>query len=120
LSVQTIDWLICVALTAVGSIGLSYPETAARLGLFVNKHREVPFGTLISLVELLGGVALAWFWLGLYAVIAIYPAGSLVAFVLTLAMGGHVQVVWLLAQATLLLSGAWWLFQIVSGSIFLA
>ena len=53
LSVQTMDWLICIALTAVGSIGLSYPETAARLGLIVNKHREVPFGTLLSLAELL-------------------------------------------------------------------
>ena len=113
------DWLICIALTAVGSIGLSYPETAARLGRFVSKHMEMPFGTLLSLAELVGGIALGWYWLGFFAAIAVWPAGSLVAFVLTLAMGGHVQVVWLLAQATLLFWGAWWLFQIVSGSIFL-
>ena len=99
------DWLICIALTAVGSIGLSYPETAARLGLIVNKHREVPFGTLLSLAELIGGVALAGYWLGLYAAIAVWPAGSVVAFILTLAMGGHVQGVWLLAQVVLLLWG---------------
>ena len=91
LSVRTMDWLICIALTAVGSIGLSYPETAARLGLIVNKHREVPFGTLLSLAELIGGVALAGYWLGFYAAIAVWPAGSVVAFILTLAMGGHVQ-----------------------------
>ncbi len=119
MSVQTIDWLICIALTAVGSIGLSYPETAARLGRFVSKHREVPFGTLVSLAELFGGVALGWYWLGVFAAIAVWPAGSLVAFILTLAMGGHVQVVWLLAQATLVLSGSSLLFELVRASIYL-
>ena len=64
MSVQTIDWLICIALTAVGSIGLSYSETAARLGRYVSKHTEVPFGTLVSLAELIGGLALGWYWLG--------------------------------------------------------
>ena len=83
----------------------------------MNKHREVPFGTLFSLAELIGGLALAWYWLGLYAAIAVYPAGSLVAFILTLAMGGHVQGVWLSAQVVLLLWGAWLLFQVVRESI---
>ena len=119
LSVQTIDWLICIALTAVGSIGLSYPETAARLGLIVNKHREVPFGTLLSLAELIGGVALAGYWLGFYAAIALWPAGTLVAFALTLAMGGHVQGVWFLGQVVLLLWGGWLLLQVVGISIYL-
>jgi hypothetical protein len=82
----------------------------------VNKHREVSFGTLFSLAELIGGVALAWYWLGFYPAIAIWPAGSLVAFILTLAMGGHVQGVWLLAQVILLLWGAWLLFQEARGS----
>jgi hypothetical protein len=116
LSVQTTDWLMYR--TDGGRIDWCVvPRDGSHLGRFVRKHREVPFGTLFSLAELIVGLALAWYWLGLYAAIATYPAGSLVAFVLTLAMGGHVQVVWLLAQVTLLLSGAWWLFQIVSGRV---
>lgn len=119
LSAQTIDGSICIALTSVGSIGLSYPETAARLGRFVSKHTEVPFGTLVSLAELFGGVALGWYWLGFFAAIAVWPAGSLVAFILTIAMGGHVQLFWLVTQSTLLLSGSSLLFELVRASIYL-
>ena len=119
LSAQTSYWLICIALSAVGSIGLIYPETAAHLGRVVNKHREVPFGTLLSLAEHIGSIALAWYLLGFYAAIALWPAGTLVAFILTLAMGGHVQGVWLLGQVVLLFLGGWLLFQVVGISIYL-
>ena len=64
----------------------------------MNKRREVPFGTLFSLAELIGGVALAGYWFGLYAAIAVWPAGALVAFILTLAIVGHVQAIWVAAQ----------------------
>ena len=117
LGVQTIHWLICIGLIAVGSIGLSYHEIAAHLGLVVDRHREVPFGTLVSLGELSGGIALAWHWWGPYAAVAAWPAGSLVAFILTLAMAKHVQGVWLSAQVLLLLWGGRLLFRIIEGVI---
>ena len=119
MSAQTLYWLVCPALSAVGSVSLLYPETAAHMGLFVNKHREVPFGTLLSLAEHIGGIALAGYWLGFCAAIAMWPAGTLVAFILTLAMGGHVQGVWLLGQVVLLFLGGWLLFQVVGISIYL-
>lgn len=85
----------------------------------MNRHREVPFGTLFSLAELIGGVALAGYWFGLYAAIAVWPAGALVAFILTLAIVGHVQAIWVAAQLGLLLWGIWLLFPVIGGSIIL-
>jgi hypothetical protein len=119
LSVQTIHWLICIALTAVGSIGLSYHEIAAYFGLVVDRHREVPFGTLVSLTELIGGVALAWHWWGPYAAVTAWPVGSLVAFILTLVMVNHVQGVWLSAQVILVLWSVRLMFQTAGGFILL-
>jgi hypothetical protein len=104
-----------MVLTTVGSLGLTAHEITARLGFFVKRQREVPFGTLVSLTEFFAGVGLAWHWLGPYAALAVLPLGMLIALLLTVAIANHVQVVWISGQAILLYFGVGSLLQIASG-----
>jgi hypothetical protein len=110
---QSANWFLCVVLTTVGGMGLTSHELATRVSRLQNRHIEVPFGTLVSLSELIGGVALACYWFGVSVAIAIWLLGSLCSFALTILFGGRFQLIWFLGQASFLVWGALRLTEIV-------
>ena len=102
----TTEFILCVALTALGSIGMGLAHLAS-----TNERVEFPFGTLLSLLGLVCGVVLAWLWFNAVVALAVIAFSLMVAIALVRTAGRHTQLMWLAGQAVLLSWGAWQLFD---------
>ena len=101
----------CIALTIAGSMGLHFPHMLARLDVPPPSHREIPFGSLLFLFELLLGVGLAWYLVGYYGAAATFVVGKLSAMALLLALKQRVENFLLALQGILFVWAGWLLAQ---------
>ena len=100
----------CVALAIAGSLGLHFPHMLARLDVSLS-HREIPFGSLLFLFELLLGVGLAWHFVGFYGAVATFVVAKVVAMALLLALNQRVENFLLALQGILFVWAGWLLVQ---------
>ena len=101
----------CIAVTIAGSLGLHFRHILARLDVPQPSHREIPFGSLLFLFELLLGVGLAWHFVGFYGAVATFVVAKVVAMALLLALKQRVENFLLALQGILFVWAGWLLGQ---------
>jgi hypothetical protein len=97
----TAEHILCALLIATGSAGVWFPTVASRHGEEFATNYEIPGGTLISLLEVIAGVTLAFWLFGFSAGLLVVLASTLISIALIEIMSWHIQVAWIASQAVL-------------------
>jgi hypothetical protein len=103
---NTTEFVLCLALTALGSIGMGLAHLSS-----TNERVEFPFGTLLSLLGLVTGIFLSWHWFDAIGALTIVVVSLMIAVALVRTAGRYTQFMWLAGQAVLLSWGAWQMFD---------